>query len=197
MAADPLARALGITVSAARQQLALLESGGLVAHRRAPAGPGRPRHLFSLTPAGDALFPRRQGELAVELLGHLEGESPELLDRVFDLRARRRVEQARARLEGLPDLRSRVLALATILDEDGYLARVESLDDGGFLLVEGNCAVLDIAQRYRKACSSEIDFLREVLSDATVQRVSHIVQGDRSCAYRIHPHPPASPQESS
>jgi DeoR family transcriptional regulator, suf operon transcriptional repressor len=195
LAADEAARALQVTVSAARQQLAILESGGLVLHRREAGGPGRPRHLFSLTPAGDSLFPRRNAELARELLGYLEDEAPDLLERVFTLRARRRIDQARIRLEGL-DLETRVSELATILDEDGYLTRVEPLDDGGFLLVEGNCAVLDVAQRYGGACSSEIDFLRQVLPDAEVQRVSHIVRGDRTCAYRIHPHPFRSQEET-
>lgn len=194
LSADEAARALSMTVSGARQQLAVLESVGLVRHRRESSGPGRPRHLFSLTPAGDALFPRRHGELARELLGYLEDEAPDLLERVFTLRARRRVEQARSRLRG--DLEARVNELAAILDEDGYLTRVERLDDGGFLLVEGNCAVLDVAQRYGNACSSEIDFLRQVLPDTEVQRVSHIVRGDRTCAYRIHPHPSRPHEET-
>lgn len=196
LSADEVARALSVTVSGARQQLAVLESGGLVLHRRESGGPGRPRHLFSLTPAGDALFPRRHGELARELLGYLEDEAPALLERVFTLRARRRAEQARSRLQGL-DLEGRVRELASILDEDGYLTRVERLDDGGFLLVEGNCAVLDVAQRYGNACSSEIDFLREVLPDTEIQRVSHIVRGDRTCAYRIHPHPSRPHEETA
>lgn len=195
LGAEEVAHALGITPSGARQQLAVLESSGLVTHRRESAGPGRPRHLFSLTAHGDRLFPRRHGELARELLGYLEEESPDLLERIFARRARRRVEEARARLVGL-DLEGRVGELAAILDEDGYLTRVESLEDGGFLLVEGNCAVLDVAQRYGNACSSEIEFLRQVLPDAEVQRVSHIVRGDRTCAYRIRPLPSRPHEET-
>lgn len=189
--AEEVARRLGITVSGARQHLTALEADGLVAHRAVRQGPGRPRHLFALTPGGDALFPRRHGELARELLGYIHDESPELLERLFARRARRRLEEARDRLGGL-DLAARVRELARILDQDGYLARVEPRDGGGFLLVEGNCAVLAVAERYGHACSSEIDFFREALPDAEIRRVFHIVRGDAVCAYEIVPREPTT-----
>ncbi len=48
-----------------------------------------------------------------------------------------------------------------------------------------NCAVLDVAERYGQACSSEIAFLRQALPDARVERVSHMIAGAHSCAYQI------------
>ena len=77
--------------------------------------------------------------------------------------------------------------LARILDEDGYLAAWEALPDGSFRIVEHNCAVLDVAERYGQACSSEIAFLRQALPEATVERVSHMIAGAHSCAYLIVP----------
>ena len=81
----------------------------------------------------------------------------------------------------------RVGALGRILDEDGYLATVEVADDGGYLIIEHNCAILGVARRYGQACSSEIEFIRTVLPDAEVTRVSHIVAGARHCAYLVTP----------
>src|SRR5581483_685827 len=96
------AAACAITVSGARQHLVALERDGLVAHRDLRDGPGRPRHLYGLTPAGDALFPRNYAGLANELLEYVEDEDPALVQRLFERRAQRRLEAARARMEGLP-----------------------------------------------------------------------------------------------
>jgi len=49
--------------------------------------------------------------------------------------------------------------------------------------------VLDVAERYGQACSSEIAFLRQALPDARVERVSHMIGGAHSCAYVVEPNP--------
>src|SRR6185437_9421418 len=101
VAVDRLAAAAEMTVSGTRQHLVALERDGLVAYREVREGPGRPRHLYSLTAAGDALFPRAYAELTNELLEYVESEDPKLLERIFDRRGRRRLEQARTRTAGL------------------------------------------------------------------------------------------------
>jgi DeoR family transcriptional regulator, suf operon transcriptional repressor len=191
LSAGEAARDLSLTVSGVRQHLAALEGAGLVGHSVLPSGRGRPRHVYTLSTSGDALFPRRHGDLAGELLGYLEEESEGMLSSLFARRSRRRADDARPRLRGT--LAERVTELARILDEDGYLAEVQELWPTGFLLVERNCAVLAVAQRYPQVCSSEIDFIREALPDAHVRRVSHIVRGDTTCAYEVTPRDPSSP----
>ena len=63
--------------------------------------------------------------------------------------------------------------------------------DGSWLITERNCAILDVASHHREACRSELEFLRAVLPDATVERVAHVLGGARHCAYRIAPAGPA------
>jgi DeoR family suf operon transcriptional repressor len=186
--AEELAGDLRITASAVRQHLTGLVANGFVGHREVKGGPGRPKHLYSLTPAAEALFPKRYSDLTTEVLAIVEDEDPSLLDRVFERRRDARVEGALPRLEAAgPALADRVAELATILDEDGYLAQWEALDDGTFRITEHNCAVLGVAQRYGQACSSEIEFLRTVLPDATVERTQHILGGAHRCAYVVAP----------
>jgi DeoR family suf operon transcriptional repressor len=183
--ADELAAALGITVSAVRQHLQTLTVATLVAHREQRGAPGRPKHAYHLTEAGEALFPRAYGELANELLDYL-GTEDGLVERLFDQRRRRRVEAARARLAG-KSLGDRVAELARILDEEGYLAECEEQPDGSFVLRERNCAILDVACQQPGACASELAFLRSVLPDAEIRRLTHIVAGAPVCAYAIRP----------
>jgi DeoR family suf operon transcriptional repressor len=184
MRAGELAETLGISVPAVRQQLARLSEDGLVTHERDREHRGRPSHHYELTPSAEALFPKRYGDLTAELLGYLGGPKADEVTLLFEKRRRRRLAEARPRLAGRPP-DEQVAELAKILDEDGYLADVERLDDGRWLVTEHNCAILSVAQGYRQACSSEIAFIREALPDAKVERVSHLMDGAHVCAYEV------------
>src|SRR5437870_6691362 len=183
---EDLAAGLGITVSAVRQHLAGLASTGFVAHRSEKSGPGRPRHVCRLSAGAEAMFPKYYSELTNELLSYVEDEDPEVLERIFERRRRRRVQGAVARLEGrtFPD---KVAELARILDEDGYLADFDALPDGTFRITEHNCAILGVARRWGLACATEIDFIRGTLPEAKVERVAHMMAGAHVCRYEIVP----------
>lgn len=184
--AEELAGELGITVGAVRQHLQGLAGADLVTHRRDQPGPGRPRHVYRLGAAAEALFPRAYGELTVELLDYVGEEDPALVQRAFERRRQARVARVRERLAGLASFEARVREVARVLDEDGYLADVERLPGGGgFRIRECNCAVLAVAQRYGHACATEIGFLRDVLPEAEVTRVSHILSGAHACVYEV------------
>jgi DeoR family suf operon transcriptional repressor len=184
--ADQLASSMGLTISAVRQQLASLQKEGLVGFREARSGPGRPRHLYHLTPAAEGLYPRAYAELTNELLDYVGDAQPELVDAIFRRRRQRRIDNAETRLAG-KDFAGKVQELATILDADGYLAEAVAEPDGSFLIVEHNCAILGIALRYGQACGTELDFIRTVLPEAHIERVAHMVQGATNCSYRIKP----------
>ena len=186
LTADELAEKLGLTTSGVRQHLVALTSEGLVAHRQVREGPGRPRHCYHLTAAADGLFPRAYSDLTNELLGYASDDDPELVERLFERRRRRRVEGARERLTGR-DFAGKVEELAHILDEDGYLADFQAQPDGSYLITEHNCAILGVARRYGQACSSEIEFLRDALPEASIERVQHMIAGQHACSYEIKP----------
>jgi predicted ArsR family transcriptional regulator len=193
---DAIAATLGITASAARQHLSALTADGLIPFERERTGPGRPTHRYSLTTAGDALFPRSYVDLTNELLGYVEDEDAELLARIFDKRGLARLARARGRVEGL-SFRDKVAMVARILDEDGYLADFTELPDGTYRLTEHNCAVLAIAQRYQHACRTELDFLQALLPEAEITRVAHRLKSGHVCSYEIQASRRAGEQASS
>jgi DeoR family transcriptional regulator, suf operon transcriptional repressor len=189
---DELAEDLGITPAGVRQHLATLIDEGLVISHEGPrpeAGRGRPRVCYDLSARSEPLFPKAYDELANELLRHAGAEDGTLVTRIFVRRRDGRIANARRRLDAEPTLEAKVAELATILDEDGYLADWEPLDDGRLRLTEHNCAILAVASHHPDACRSEIEFLQAVLPEATVERVSHIVSGAHQCAYEITPRP--------
>ncbi len=187
--AAAVAEALSLTPAAVRQQLARLEEDGLLSHRdetAEPAGRGRPRHLYELTAAAEALSPKRYGDLTTELLGYLGGPGASQVDELFEQRRRRRVADALPRTADLP-FDEQVAALTAILDADGYLAEAERLEDGSWRITEHNCAILTVAHGFSQACSSELAFIRDALPGATVRRVAHIMDGAHVCAYVVSP----------
>ena len=186
LSAHQLSQELGLTAPGVRAQLARLEDDGLVGHSSDISGPGRPIHLYRLAPAAEALFPKRYGDLTSELLGYLGGPGSSAVKTLFEKRRKRRLSSAVPRLER-GDLAQQVAELARILDEDGYLADMEELPDGGWRITEHNCAILSVAQGFAQACSSELSFIRDALPTARVERVAHLMDGAHVCAYEIHP----------
>lgn len=186
-AAD-VADALDMTVSGARQHLTALTEHGLVGATELPRPDGqrgRPQVSYSVTELADALFPKAYGALTNELLGYLADEDGTTIDRLFARRRDTRIANAAQRLAPKRSLKAKVTELARILDEDGYIATAEAIGRNRFRIVEHNCAIATVARRYGQACISEIEFIRAVLPEATVERTRHIVAGDRQCAYEI------------
>ncbi|MBS1848252.1 MAG: MarR family transcriptional regulator [Actinobacteria bacterium] len=185
--ADDLAESLHISPSAVRQHLTGLRSAGFVETRPERGRPGRPVDLYHSTRRGDAVFAPSDGSLTLELLQDLEAEDPRIIDRVFQRREHRRAEAFRAELDGLT-IEARLSRLCELLDAEGYLARWAAADDGTYRLTFNNCAIWNVAEHYRLACTSELDFLRDVLPDVGVERAVHRRDGSYNCGYTIRPH---------
>jgi predicted ArsR family transcriptional regulator len=188
---DQLAERLRASRTGVVQQLRSLESAGLVSREPVRHGVGRPRHLYDVTPAAQALFPVGYDALAAGLLEALETiGGPELVRSVFEARRRRQAERLRTALAERvgtdAPLVERARELAVIQDEAGYLCSAEPDGEGGVRLVEHNCAILGVAKADLAACDAELALFSEVL-DAEVIREGHIAAGDRACAYRVRP----------
>ena len=189
--AEDVAHNLDMTVSGARQHLTALVDDGLAEATEIPrpAGQrGRPQLEYTVSDRADNLFPKAYGELTNELLGYVSESDSTLVDQAFARRRDERVRNAQIRLAPRRSLKGKVAELTRILDEDGYLATCEPMK-GGYRIIEHNCAILAVAQRYGQACTSEIDFIRTVLPGTQVERVSHILDGAHHCAYEVRPAP--------
>jgi DeoR family suf operon transcriptional repressor len=185
---EQVAEQLGITVSGARQHLSALARDGFVDATESASTAvkrGRRSLVYSATADADAFFPKAYGELTNELLGYVADTDGALLDDLFARRREHRIEGARIRLERKRTLGAKVAELTRILDEDGYLASSEKVGPGVYRIVEHNCAIWAVAQRYGQACTSELEFIRAALDGADVERVQHMVAGARRCAYEV------------
>jgi predicted ArsR family transcriptional regulator len=185
---DEVAEQLGITISGARQHLSSLAEHGLVEAVEVHSGQprrGRPRLTYHVTGLGDLLFPKAYGALTNELLGYVAETADDAVERLFRRRRDHRIAGAAARLDRHRSLAAKVAELTAILDEDGYLASFERIGRDHFVIIEHNCAIAAVAASYRQACTSELEFIRTVLPEAEITRVSHMANGDRRCAYDV------------
>lgn len=186
--AEQVAEQLQITVSGARQHLSALADAGLLDVNEMPSSQpkrGRRTLAYAVTDTADALFPKAYGELTNELLSYVVDSDPDMLEALFEKRRERRIADAKARLAGRRTLAAKVAELTHILDADGYMATHERVAAGHYRIVEHNCAIWAVAQKYGQACTSEIDFIRAVLPEADVERVQHMVAGATRCAYDV------------
>jgi predicted ArsR family transcriptional regulator len=184
--AASLGTALGITGEAARQQLVKLAAAGLVEADSTPHGVGRPTQLWALTENAAARFPDTHAELTVQLLRSIRSELGEAaLDRLIDARAAESLTNYTAALAGATDLEERVRRLAEFRAREGYMAECQPAE-GGFLLIENHCPICAAATECQGFCRSERDVFEQSLgSNISVERMEHIVGGDRRCTYRI------------
>jgi DeoR family suf operon transcriptional repressor len=182
--ADELAEARGISASAVRQHLTTLRSAGHIATRQERGQPGRPADRFRTTELTEEMFVATSSDLSVELLGHIEAEDPELVTRIFDRRLRRRVEEIEHKLVG-KTLREKVAGIAELLDTEGYLAEFDERCPGQYGIRLHSCAIWAVASRYGQACSTELEFLRALIPEATIERTTHKAAGAHSCAYEV------------
>ncbi len=188
MPAGPLAGQLGTTPVAVRQHLAALEAAGLVLQTRGtPAGRGRPATQWSLTEQARSQFPDEHAELAVGLVEAIREASGERgLAKVVQVRTRRQVDQYRRVLPARGSLRKRVEALARQRTAEGYMADVEQVRPGEYVLTERHCPICDAARACRGLCSAELQVFRETLGDdVEVERTHHLLTDSDRCAYHI------------
>ena len=181
-----LAKTLDMTGEAARQQVQKLVAAGLIDGRQeAQAGAGRPRQNWVLTEAGNARFPDTHAQLTIKLIGsvrQLFGEAG--LDKLIT----QREEESRSAYAlacSAPDLPTRLRQLATVRDEEGYMARVEA-DGDDWLLIEDHCPICAAARTCQGFCRSELQLFQEVVGPgATIVREQHVLANAMRCVYRI------------
>ena len=190
-----LAAELGLTGMGVRRHLESLELDGLVErsacceHRV-----GRPPNGWRLSSKGLELLPRAYDTFVLQLLEDMDEQSgDEGLAAVLRRRSEKTAVQYRAELADAGTLEEKVAGLAQVRDRAGYVA--EWHRDGEVLvLIENNCAVHRVAERFPAVCAMELALFRKVLGpDVEVTRVSHTMAGDATCTYCVRSRPADTP----
>lgn len=183
-----LAKSLGMTAEAARQQVQkLLAEGLIVGIQSSGQGPGRPRQSWVVSTAGNRCFPDTHAQLSGQLINSIRtlfGEDG--LEKLII----QREEEARILYQrhcDSPKLAQRLQQLAQIRSDEGYMARVEA-SGGDWLLIEDHCPICVAAQACQNFCRSELQLFQEIIGEeAKVIREQHLLNQGARCVYRITP----------
>lgn len=180
----------GTTGEAARQQLLRLQEDGLVeavADERERKSAGRPKQIWQLSNKGQSRFPDTHAAMTVDLLRIVRNRlGAEALDEIILAREEQTRIAYAATLASRQDLRERVIALAGMRSQEGYMAEWSERENGTLVLVENHCPICAAATECQGFCRAELAVFRAVLGpDVTVQREEHLLSGGRRCAYTI------------
>ena len=179
-----LAEQFGVSTNALRRHLKELENEGTVRYERVVRGVGGPVFAYSLTAAGEALFPRAYDQALTETLEFLrERVGTAGVVEVFRRRWEALAAERMPELTALP-LAERATRLAALLSSLGYMAEADAEK-----LTEHNCAIRAVAERFPEVCAAEAKFLEEWLG-AHVERTQHIASGATCCEYCIQSRSP-------
>ena len=179
-----LADRFGVTPNALRRHLKELENEGIVRYQRTIHGVGGPVFAFSLTDAGEALFPRAYERALTEILDLVrEQQGDDGVVQLFQRRWDEIARVARPELERLP-VEQRATRLAELLTSLGYMAEARPVAGALPVLTEHNCAIRLIAERFPEVCAAEERFIADLLG-APVTRQAHIAKGANCCEYCI------------
>lgn len=187
--AEQLAKRLAVTTMAIRQHLSTLEAEILVTFTDIRHKVGRPSRLWQLTPQAYNKFPDCHAGFAtgmIESIRRTFGEDG--LERLIEERTQEQVQNYSTRMPDLgTPIEERVAALAKIRCEEGYMAEWKKYgSDGEIEFVENHCSIANAASLCSKLCTEELSLFRTILGDGvSINRVEHILAGDRRCVYRV------------
>jgi predicted ArsR family transcriptional regulator len=161
----------------------VLERDGLIEAHEERGHVGRPALVYSLTDAGDGLYPKKYDDLANTLLGELRTlAGSDVLQSLLQRVAARFAEPYMDRMEG-KTLPERAGEVAKIIGERGCLADV-TVQGGECLVNQYTCPFPNVARNNSGVCALEVEFVRR-LAGADARLVSSLLRGDKSCTYRL------------
>ena len=185
---DDLSAQLQITRNAVRQHLAALERDDLVRRGDTKPSGGRPEQLYLLSDRGGELFPRRYSwfsELLIEAMASEIGRDAvgAKLEQMGRAVGRQLVGSGAA----APDLGGRVAAMAKIMQELGYAARVAE-SPAAQTIDASNCVFHHLAAKFPEVCRFDLGLIG-AFADATVDHQECMVRGGRKCRFKLAPTP--------
>lgn len=182
-----LSKHLGISAIAVRQYLVSLEQRGLVTYYQESRSLGRPARLWQLTSAADVFFPEAHAALASSLLKSAEKAfGADGLRQMLSESVREQIERYRDQIPTNTSLDERLQALASLRNQDGYMAEIKKEKAGSFLLIENHCPILRAAKQCSQLCEAELQIFQSVLGNQTrVQREEHMLGKSCRCVYRV------------
>jgi predicted ArsR family transcriptional regulator len=184
---EDLAQRLELTPMTIRHHLNVLQAQNLVVaykvHRSRKVG--RPRLVYTLTEAADALFPQSYGELARHLVSEVKQTmGQEQAEAVLRRVAERVASEAPPPVEG-QSFEERLDQAVDFLHEHGFISRWEKVGHG-YMITNINCPYRYVSREHDELCIMDTEILSNLLGVAP-QRLSSMRAGEPTCSFLLLP----------
>jgi predicted ArsR family transcriptional regulator len=172
---------------AVRQHLYALQDEHLVTYQEEPRAMGRPAKLWQLTPEANRFFPDGYADLTLSLINAVSETFGEAgMERLLEVRTHHQIAAYQAQMSDRDSLQQQLETLAALRTDEGYMAEVQPLSDGSFLLIENHCPICAAATACTGLCKRELEVFHSVLGqDVRIERTEHIIAGERRCVYQV------------
>ena len=183
---------LGLAPATVRRHLDILARDGHIDVAQVRRQTGRPHYLFSISEAGEDLFPKHYVRITNRLIDEIvalktnetaDCNGPQLAELVFEKMAQRLAQRIAPRIHG-SSLAERMRATTEALAEEGIVFDVEETEEGYLLLGHG-CPCPRVANGNGQMCAHDQRLLSTLLgADVTYVEPSSVgLEG--YCAYRV------------
>ena len=189
---------LGLAPATIRRHLDILARDSYVSFSQVRRQTGRPHYVFSLSEAGEDLFPKHYVRVTNRLIEEVIALTPEetsgrggseLADLVFQKMAQRLAQRIAPHIHG-SGLAERIEATTEALEEEGIVFDIEQSEDS-YLLVGHGCPCPRVAENQSHVCAHDQRLLSLLLAaDVTYVEPSSVGQ-EGYCAYRVRERTPA------
>lgn len=177
-----LATTIGLSHSATRQQIAILEDEGSIESRAQRGKVGRPVLRYRVSTLGNSLFPHSYGHLLLRLFEAMDLSAPGSVEAALGLMFARMSSERRREFAELT-LAQRLAATEEI--HYNFLISTTSPAPGIYELTMNHCPFWEFATRSSALCNAECKYLCDALAPAGVERTRFRRDGDAVCAYTV------------
>jgi predicted ArsR family transcriptional regulator len=188
--ASILAKRLGVTSTAIRRHLALLEADGTVIVHDPPgsrqlASRGRPARAYVVNPAGRSGLANAYPDLAASAIAHLRDVGGAQAVQRFAASYAQALARKVAEHVVSDDPATRAAQLAAALTDEGFAGSVRPLDNLPMLqLCQGHCPVRLVARENPELCEAETAALASLMGTHAV-RIATIASGAHACVTNV------------
>lgn len=181
-----LAEHLDMSVGTVRHHLNVLERDNLVENQEIRHGVGRPKLVYTLSPAGLEAFPKKYDWLSTALLRELKIRlDPATVASVLRGIAQRVLDKYQPNLEGTT-LQERAEILVEIMGKEGFETKLEYTQDERIRIVQNSCPYRSVVQEHGEVCQLDAEMIHQVLQQP-IQRKCCMLHGDHSCVFEAIP----------
>lgn len=180
-----LAAAADVSPVTVRHHLNALQAEGKIEAESIRREIGRPHYVYSLSEAGEELFPQKYFRLSSRLLEELKRRfPPDQVSEIFEGVVQTMIAEHRGEYEFLP-FEEKLNYLVALLSQEGFLAKWQKVGDQ-YELTEYSCPYQSIGESHTEVCTFDTGLIISVL-EAPVQQHSCMLQGDSCCQFTITP----------